>query len=116
VLKVRKADVRWRSVPFTHPSTFETHFDTIAMEDDLKNKVKFDLESFLKAKQYYHRLGHVWKRSFLLYGPSGMGKLSFVAVMANFRSYDVFDIDLSKVMNDSDLNFLLLQTMSKSEF
>jgi chaperone BCS1 len=107
MLNVRKVDVRWRSVPFTHPSTFETHFDTIAMEDDLKNKVKSDLESFLKAKQYYHRLGRVWKRSFLLYGPSRTGKLSFVAVMANFRSYDVFDIDLSKVMNDSDMNFLL---------
>ncbi|KAE7999319.1 hypothetical protein FH972_003763 [Carpinus fangiana] len=103
-------NVRWRSVPFTHPSTF----DTIAMEDDLKNKVKSDLESFLKAKQYYHRLGRVWKRSFLLYGPSGTGKSSFVAAMANFLSYDVFDIDLSKVMNDSDLNFLLLQTTCKS--
>jgi predicted AAA+ superfamily ATPase len=103
-------NVRWRSVPFTHPSTL----DTIAMEDDLKNKVKSDLESFLKAKQYYHRLGRVWKRSFLLYGPSGTGKSSFVAAMANFLSYDVYDIDLSKVLNDSDLNFILLQTTTKS--
>jgi chaperone BCS1 len=61
----------WRSVPFTHPSTFET----IAMEDDLKIKnVKFDLKSFLKAKQLYHQLGHIWNQSFLLYGSSGTGK------------------------------------------
>ncbi|KAI9087572.1 hypothetical protein K1719_030442 [Acacia pycnantha] len=46
-------NVRWRSVPFMYPSTL----DTIAMEIDLKNKVKSDLESFLKAKQYYQRLG-----------------------------------------------------------
>jgi chaperone BCS1 len=72
-MKVRKADVRWRYVPFTNPSTFETHFDTIAMEDDLKNKVKFDLESLLKAKQYYHRLGRIWKQSFLLYSSPGGG-------------------------------------------
>jgi predicted AAA+ superfamily ATPase len=103
-------NVRWRSVPFTHPSTFET----IAMEDDLKNKVKSDLESFLKAKQFYHRLGRVWKRSYLLYGPPGTGKSSFVAAMANFLSYDVYEIDLSKVLNDSDLNFVLLQSTSKS--
>ncbi|KAG6725667.1 hypothetical protein I3842_02G043000 [Carya illinoinensis] len=103
-------DGMWRSIPFTHPSTF----DTIAMEDDLKNKVKSDLESFVKSKQYYHRLGRVWKRSFLLYGPSGTGKSSFVAAMANFISYDVYVIDLSKVLNDSDLNLLLLQTTSKS--
>lgn len=34
---------RWRSIPFNHPCTF----DNIAMETDLKNKVKSDLESFL---------------------------------------------------------------------
>ncbi|KAK2650014.1 hypothetical protein Ddye_017503 [Dipteronia dyeriana] len=101
---------RWRSVPFTHPSTFET----IAMETDLKNRVKSDLESFIKAKQYYHRLGRVWKRSFLLYGPSGTGKSSFVAAMANFLCYDVYDVDLSRVSSDSDLKMLLLQTTSKS--
>ncbi|KAK7338097.1 hypothetical protein VNO77_18696 [Canavalia gladiata] len=101
---------RWRSVPFTHPSTL----DTITMEPDLKNRVKSDLESFLRARQYYHRLGRVWKRSFLLYGPSGTGKSSFVAAMANFLCYDVYDINLSKVPSDSDLKFLLLQTTPKS--
>ncbi|RVW95515.1 AAA-ATPase [Vitis vinifera] len=70
-LYMNGADGRWRSVPFSHPSTLET----IAMDSDLKNRVKSDLESFLKSKQYYHRLGRVWKRSFLLYGPSGTGKI-----------------------------------------
>ncbi|KAK8702396.1 hypothetical protein V6N13_020752 [Hibiscus sabdariffa] len=101
---------RWRSVPFTHPSSFEN----LAMESDLKNKVKSDLYSFVKAKQYYHRLGRAWKRSYLLYGPSGTGKSSFIAAMANFLSYDVYDIDLSKVSDDSDLKFLLLQSTTKS--
>ncbi|XP_057498104.1 AAA-ATPase At2g46620-like [Actinidia eriantha] len=101
---------RWRSIPFTHPSTL----DTIAMDSDLKNKVKSDLESFLKSKQYYHRLGRVWKRSYLLYGPSGTGKSSFVAAMAKFLSYDVYDVDLSRVSDNSDLTMLLLQTTNKS--
>jgi hypothetical protein len=34
--------------------------------------------------------------------------------MANFLSFDVYDIDLSKVMNDSNLNFVFLQMTSKS--
>ncbi|GFY93523.1 P-loop containing nucleoside triphosphate hydrolases superfamily protein [Actinidia rufa] len=95
---------RWRSIPFTHPSTL----DTIAMDSDLKNKVKSDLESFLKSKQYYHRLGRVWKRSYLLYGPSGTGKSSFVAAMAKFLSYDVYDVDLSRVSDNSDLTMLFI--------
>ncbi|XP_047327473.1 AAA-ATPase At2g46620-like [Impatiens glandulifera] len=101
---------RWRSVPFTHPATI----DTIAMESDLKNKIKSDLETFLKSKQYYHRLGRVWKRSYLLYGPSGTGKSSFAAGMAKFLSYDVYHIDLSKIQDDSDMKMLLLQTTPKS--
>jgi hypothetical protein len=34
--------------------------------------------------------------------------------MANFLSFNVYDINLSKVMNDSNLNFVLLQTTKKS--
>ncbi|XP_052187518.1 AAA-ATPase At2g46620-like [Diospyros lotus] len=100
----------WRSVPFNHPATIET----VVMDSDVKNKVKSDLESFLKSKQYYHRLGRVWKRSYLLYGSPGTGKSSFVAGMAKFLRYDVYDIDLSKVSADSDLKMLLLQTTNKS--
>ncbi|KAK1420246.1 hypothetical protein QVD17_21688 [Tagetes erecta] len=101
---------RWSCVRLTHPATIET----IAMDSDLKKKVKSDLESFLKSKQYYHRLGRVWKRSYLLYGPSGTGKSSFIAAMAKLLSYDVYEIDLSKVVDDSDLKTLLLRTKTKS--
>ncbi|KAD5317068.1 hypothetical protein R6Q59_032339 [Mikania micrantha] len=106
----RQSIGRWSFVRLSHPATIET----IAMDSDLKKKVKSDLDSFLKSKQYYHRLGRVWKRSYLLYGPSGTGKSSFIAAMAKFLSYDVYDIDLSKVKDDSDLKMLLLQTTSKS--
>uniref|UniRef100_A0A6M2EJ95 AAA+ ATPase domain-containing protein n=1 Tax=Populus davidiana TaxID=266767 RepID=A0A6M2EJ95_9ROSI len=101
---------RWTSVPFTHPATM----DTMVMDGELKSKVKADLELFLKSKQYYHRLGQVWKRSYLLYGASGTGKSSFIAAMARFLSFDVYDIDMSKVSDDSDLKMLLLQTTSRS--
>ncbi|KAI3818985.1 hypothetical protein L1987_12807 [Smallanthus sonchifolius] len=101
---------RWISTPFKHPATI----DTAMIDSDLKNKVKSDLESFLKSKQYYNRLGRVWKRSYLLHGPSGTGKSSFIAGMAKFLCYDVYDVDLSKITGDSDLKLLLLQTTCKS--
>ncbi|XP_022974332.1 AAA-ATPase At2g46620-like [Cucurbita maxima] len=101
---------RWMAVPFTHPATF----GTVVMDIDLKNKVKSDLEQFLRSKQYYHRLGRVWKRSFLLYGQPGTGKSSFVAAMAKFLQYDIYSIDMSKISSDSDMTILLLQTTPKS--
>lgn len=101
---------RWRSVPFTHPATI----DTVVMDPELKSKVKSDLESFLKSKQYYHRLGRVWKRSYLLHGAPGTGKSSFAAALAKFLGYDIYDVDLSRVADDSDLKALLLQTTARS--
>ncbi|KAL9245432.1 hypothetical protein vseg_019090 [Gypsophila vaccaria] len=101
---------RWRSVPFTHPATF----DTVVMDADVKLRIKVDIETFLKSKQYYHRLGRVWRRSYLLYGPSGTGKSTFAAALTKSMSYDVYDIDLSKVSDDGDLKSLLLRTTPKS--
>ncbi|KAG8381097.1 hypothetical protein BUALT_Bualt06G0086800 [Buddleja alternifolia] len=101
---------RWRSTSFTHPATMET----IVMDADLKTRIKSDLESFLKSRQYYHRLGRVWKRSYLLYGSAGTGKSTFVAAMAKHLSYDIYEINLHKVANDSDLKYLLLQTTNRS--
>ncbi|KAH9627549.1 hypothetical protein KSS87_005606 [Heliosperma pusillum] len=101
---------RWRSVPFTHPATIET----VAMDVDVKNKVNLDLEMFLKSKQYYHRIGRVWRRSYLLYGPSGTGKSSFAAALAKTLSYDVYDLDLAKVGDEFDLKLLLLRTTPRS--
>lgn len=101
---------RWRSAPLAHPATL----DNIVMDSDLKTRIMSDLDSFLNSKEYYHRLGRVWKRSYLLYGPSGTGKSSFVAAMAKSLNYDVYDVDLSNVSDDSDLKMLLVQTKRKS--
>lgn len=103
-------DGRWRSTPFTHPATMET----VVMDTDLKTRIKSDLENFLKSRQYYHRLGRVWKRSYLLYGPSGTGKSTFIAAMAKFLSFNIYEINLQKVQSDADLKYLLLQTSTKS--
>ncbi|XP_074583126.1 LOW QUALITY PROTEIN: AAA-ATPase At2g46620-like [Curcuma longa] len=102
---------RWRSVSFTHPASMET----VAMDADLKSRIRADLESFLKGRAYYHRLGRVWRRSYLLYGPPGTGKSTFVAAMAKLLCYDIYDVDLSRVSAEStDLKALLLGTTPRS--
>ncbi|XP_072958331.1 AAA-ATPase At2g46620-like [Typha angustifolia] len=100
---------RWSSVAFTHPATL----DTVAMDPDLKVRIRSDLESFLKGRTYYQRLGRVWRRSYLLYGPPGTGKSSFAAAMARFLGFDVYDVDLSRG-GSVDLRSLLLHTTPRS--
>jgi hypothetical protein len=101
---------RWASAPFTHPATI----DTVAMDPELKARVRADLEGFLKGRAYYHRLGRVWRRSYLLYGAPGTGKSTFAAAMARFLGYDVYDIDLSRGGCDDDLRAMLLDTAPRS--
>ncbi|KAI3444372.1 hypothetical protein Pfo_001037 [Paulownia fortunei] len=101
---------KWKSVPFNHPASF----DSLAIDPDLKSKIRIELETFLRSKKYYHKLGRIWKRSYLLYGPSGTGKSSFIAATANFLNYDVYNVNLSQVVDDADLNALLLQSSCKS--
>ncbi|CAN6314300.1 unnamed protein product [Urochloa humidicola] len=101
----------WASAPFTHPATL----DTVAMDPELKARVRADLESFLKGRAYYHRLGRAWRRSYLLYGPPGTGKSTFAAAMARFLGYDVYDLDLSRAAaGGEDLRALLLRTTPRS--
>ncbi|KAM7273529.1 hypothetical protein ACFE04_028193 [Oxalis oulophora] len=106
----RRRNGRWRSLVFNHPSTFET----IVMDSELKNKVKSDLEMFLKSKHYYNRLGRVWKRSYMLYGESRSEKSSLIAAMARFLCYDVYYVNMGSIRDESDLMLLVLQTTPRS--
>ncbi|KAK8534017.1 hypothetical protein V6N13_028307 [Hibiscus sabdariffa] len=101
---------KWSNVPFEHPATF----DTLAMDANLKEEIKNDLIKFSTAKDYYARIGKAWKRGYLLYGPPGTGKSSMIAAMANLLDYDVYDLELTAVKENTELRRLLLDTSSKS--
>ncbi|GAV77601.1 AAA domain-containing protein/AAA_assoc domain-containing protein [Cephalotus follicularis] len=100
----------WVSVPFRHPSTF----DTMALEPAMKKQITEDLTAFSRGKEFYHRVGRAWKRGYLLYGLPGSGKSSLIAAMANYLCYDVYDLELTKVTDNSELRALLIQTTNRS--
>ncbi|KAF0915758.1 hypothetical protein E2562_038725 [Oryza meyeriana var. granulata] len=100
----------WSSVPFYHPSTF----DTLALDPDLKARLLADLTAFADGREFYSRTGRPWKRGYLLHGPPGSGKSSLIAAMANHLRYDVFDLELTRVATNADLRALLIQTTNRS--
>nr|XP_010906692.2 AAA-ATPase ASD, mitochondrial-like [Elaeis guineensis] len=100
----------WSHVPFEHPATF----DTLAMEPDKKQDIIQDLLAFRESKEYYARIGKPWKRGYLLYGPPGTGKSTMISAMANLLDYDVYDLELTAVKDNTALRKLLIETTSKS--
>ncbi|AEE85120.1 AAA+ ATPase domain [Arabidopsis suecica] len=100
----------WESVPFKHPSTF----DTLAMDPVKKQQIMEDLKDFAECQSFYERTGRAWKRGYLLYGPPGTGKSSMIAAMANYLRYDIYDLELTEVKSNSELRKLLMKTSSKS--
>nr|XP_043627581.1 AAA-ATPase At3g28580-like [Erigeron canadensis] len=100
----------WSHIIFEHPSTF----DTLAMDPKKKKDILNDLTKFSKSKDYYKKVGKSWKRGYLLYGPPGTGKSSMIAAMANLLEYDIYDLELTSVKDNTDLRKLLIETTSKS--
>ncbi|KAI3692180.1 hypothetical protein L6452_31990 [Arctium lappa] len=106
----RSKRTMWSHIVFEHPSTF----DTLAMDPKKKKDILSDLTTFSKSKDYYKKVGKSWKRGYLLYGPPGTGKSSMIAAMANFLEYDIYDLELTSVKDNTDLRKLLIDTSSKS--
>ncbi|KAK6125683.1 hypothetical protein DH2020_040575 [Rehmannia glutinosa] len=100
----------WSHVLFEHPATF----DTLAMDPDKKLDIINDLLNFSKSKDYYAKIGKAWKRGYLLYGPPGTGKSTMIAAMANLLKYDIYDVELTAVKDNTELRKLLIDTSSKS--
>ncbi|KAM7475027.1 hypothetical protein LguiB_022270 [Lonicera macranthoides] len=104
------AENSWNSVNLDHPSTFET----LAMDGDLKREIMEDLETFVKRREFYRRVGKAWKRGYLLYGPPGTGKSSLIAAMANYLKFDIYDLELTDIRENSQLRRLLIATANRS--
>jgi len=100
----------WSHIVFEHPATFET----MAMEPEKKKEIIEDLVTFSKSKDFYARIGKAWKRGYLLFGPPGTGKSTMIAAMANLLGYDVYDLELTAVKDNTELRKLLIETTSKS--
>jgi chaperone BCS1 len=100
----------WSSINLEHPATFET----IAMDLELKRTITEDLDRFLRGREFYKKVGKAWKRGYLLYGPPGTGKSSLIAAMANHLKFDIYDVELTSIYDNSELRRILLSTTNRS--
>ncbi|WMV18109.1 hypothetical protein MTR67_011494 [Solanum verrucosum] len=97
-------------VNLNHLATFET----FAMESDQKDMISKDLERFVKRKYYYRKVGNEWKRGYLLFGPPETEKSGLIVAMANYLNFDIYDLELTSLRGNMELQRLLVAIANKS--
>ena len=100
----------WGSIVLEHPTTY----GKLAMDPEQKRMLKDDLDRFINRKEWYKKVGKAWKRGYLLYSPTGTGKSSLIAAMANYLKFDIYDLNLSSIKSDSALRRIFLSTSNRS--
>lgn len=89
-------------------------FDNIFLNNNIKEKIKEDIDKFNTSKELYASLGLKYKRTYLLHGSAGGGKSSIATAIANYCRRDILTINMSKDMTDSTLISLIARRPIRS--
>jgi len=82
--------------------------DSIILPKSLKEDIIRDIINFLNNKEWYGSLGIPYRRGYLLYGPPGCGKSSFIKAMAGYFGLSVCLLHLNnKDLTDESFTELL---------
>lgn len=84
---------------------------SVILNTAIANKINGDMREFLATAKWYQDRGIPYRRGYLLYGPPGCGKSSFVKSIAGDINYNICIMSLSsKNLNDDTLNNLMNST------
>ncbi|KAH7039771.1 BCS1 N terminal-domain-containing protein [Microdochium trichocladiopsis] len=103
VYSVRNFD--W--VPLGQPR-IKRPLHSVVLDKGVKEGIVADVRDFLNRRSWYADRGIPYRRGYLLYGPPGSGKSSFIQALAGELDYGVAMVNLSEVgVTDDKLAFLL---------
>lgn len=98
----------WR--PFGRPRT-RRPIESVILDGDLSDRILSDVRAFLGSGKWYHDRGTPYRRGYLLYGPPGSGKTSFIQALAGELEYNICILNLGESwMTDDRLAHLLNNT------
>merc|ERR1719330_1990612 len=95
----------WR--PFGNPKRIRP-FDSVILDGNASAQILDDVQDFLSSQQWYLDRGIPYRRGYLLHGPPGCGKSSFVSALAGQLRYNICILNLGDPsMTDDRLQHLL---------
>ncbi|TQS31380.1 hypothetical protein Golomagni_08340, partial [Golovinomyces magnicellulatus] len=81
---------------------------SVILDDGVKDAIVDDVQDFMSRQQWYVDRGIPYRRGYLLFGPPGSGKSSFIQALAGELDFGVSMINLSEMgMTDDKLAYLL---------
>ncbi|KAK7467262.1 Complex III assembly protein translocase and chaperone [Stygiomarasmius scandens] len=102
----------WR--PFGQPRR-KRPLPSVVLDQGVAENVQNDVKAFLARREWYANRGIPYRRGYLLYGPPGSGKSSFIQALAGALNYDICLLNLSeRGLGDDKLNHLLSHAPDRS--
>ena len=82
--------------------------DSVILANGVAEKILADIRDFIYSPKWYMDRGIPYRRGYLLHGPPGCGKTSFIQVLAGELEYSICVMNLSdRSLSDDRLNHLM---------
>lgn len=82
--------------------------ESVILDKGIKERILADVQDFLDSSKWYYDRGIPYRRGYLLHGPPGSGKSSFIQALAGHLDYNIAILNLSeRGLTDDRLNHLL---------
>lgn len=100
--------------PFGEPRR-RREFESVILDKDMAQRILADVNEFLDSRDWYAQRGVPYRRGYLLHGPPGCGKTSYIMALAGKLEYDICQMNLSNsALSDERLSYLLNVAPHKS--
>lgn len=82
--------------------------ESVVLDEGVKERIVADVKDFLASAKWYYDRGIPYRRGYLLHGPPGSGKSSFIQALAGELDYNIAILNLSeRGLTDDRLNHVL---------
>ncbi|KAI6172304.1 BCS1-like protein [Aphelenchoides besseyi] len=82
--------------------------ESVVLAEGVANSIHDDVLEFIKSEKWYNERGIPYRRGYLLHGPPGTGKSSYISALAGHFGYSICTLSLSeRTLDDDRLAYLL---------